>query len=144
MVQSTLLDACDPVVEMFEWLRPHDSEYKTNSLYEIGKRVVMNGIIRHGFSMWSIDSYYRQRLIALENVFDLVAGKQPAERVNGCSNLETAICALSLCEACQGETEHFRFKGYKKGTLHLEFRNPEHVARLNAIAGGARLKPCAA
>ena len=132
------------VVEMFEWLRPHDSEFKTNSEYEIGKRVVLNGIIRRSYSTWGISSYYRQNLIALENVFDLVAGKQPAERVNGCSKLETAICAIRLVDACQGETEHFRFRGFKKGTIHLEFKSPEHVARLNTIAGGARLKPVAA
>jgi hypothetical protein len=129
------------VVEIFEWLRPRDSEYKTNTEYEIGKRVVMNGIVRRGFSTWGISTYYRQELIALENVFDLVAGRQPAERVNGCSNLETAINTIHLSGPCEGETEHFKFRGFKKGTLHLEFRNPAHVARLNAIAGGARIKP---
>ena len=129
------------VVEIFEWLRPHDSEYKTNTEYEIGKRVVMNGIVRRSYSTWGISNWYRQELIALENVFDLVAGKQPAERVNGRSKLETAICSIHLSGPCEGDTEHFRFRGFKKGTLHLEFLNPEHVARLNAIAGGARLKP---
>jgi hypothetical protein len=129
------------VVEVFEWLRPHDSEYRTNSEYEIGKRVVMNGIVRRSYATWGTSSYYRQELIALENVFNLVAGKQPSERVNSCSNLETAINVIRLSSPCEGETEHFRFRGYKKGTLHLEFLHPEHVARLNAIAGGARLKP---
>ena len=132
------------VVEIFEWLRPHDSEYKRNSEYEIGKRVIMNGIIRRSYSTWGISSYYRQELIALENVFNLMAGKQPTERVNGCSNLETAISAIHVSGPCEGETEHFRFRGFKKGTLHLEFRTLEHVARLNAIAGGARLKPATA
>jgi hypothetical protein len=129
------------VVEIFEWLRPRDSEYKTNTEYEIGKRVILNGVVRISYSTWGISNWYRQELIALENVFDLVAGKQPTERVHGCSKLETAISALPLRGSCEGETEHFKFRGFKKGTLHLEFRNPAHVARLNAIAGGARLKP---
>ena len=129
------------VVEVFEWLRPRDSEFKTNTEYEIGKRVILTGVVRRSYSTWGISSYYRQELIALENVFDLVAGKQPGEQVHGCSKLETAISGISLRQACEGETEHFKFRGFKKATLHLEFRNAEHVARLNAIAGGARLKP---
>ena len=132
------------VVEIFEWLRPRDSEYKTNSEYEIGKRVVLNGIVRRGYSTWGISSYYRQELVALENVFNLVAGIPPQEGTGWCPQLETAISAIHLSGPCVGETEHFRFRGFKKGTLHLEFRNLAHVARLNAIAGGARLKPVAA
>jgi hypothetical protein len=132
------------VVEVFEWLRPHDSEYKTNTEYEIGKRVVLNGVIRLSYGTWGTSNWYRQELIALENVFDLVAGKQATERVNACSKLETAINMIRLSEPCAGETEHFKFRGFKKGTLHLEFRAPEHVKRLNAIAGGARLKPSVA
>lgn len=132
------------VVEVFEWLRPHDSEFRTNSEYEIGKRVVLNGIIRRSYSTWGISSYYRQNLVALENVFNLFAGRGQSEKLGWCSKLEDAINAIHLAGPCVGETEHFKFKGFKKGTLHLEFRNPDHVARLNAIAGGARLKPVAA
>jgi hypothetical protein len=132
------------VVEVFEWLRPHDSEYRTNSEYEIGKRVVLNGIIRRSYSTWGISSYYRQNLVALENVFDLIAGKVAGEKVNWCSKLEDAVNGIHLSGPCVGETEHFKFRGFKKGSLHLEFRAPEHVKRLNAIAGGARLKPSVA
>lgn len=130
------------VVEIFEWLRPHDSEYKTNTEYEIGKRVVLNGVVRHWFNSWGVNGYYRQYLVALENVLNLVAGVH-GDGNDHVSKLENAIGAISRGQPCVGETDHFRFRGYKKGTLHLEFKKREHVARLNAIAGGARLKPAA-
>ena len=134
----------DSVVEMFEWLRPRDSEYKTNTEYEIGKRVILNRVVRVGFGHWDVEYYYDQYLRALENVFDLCAGKIPQEKVSHYSALSLAIKACDLTGPCQGETEYFRFKGYRKGSLHIEFRRPDLVTRLNAIAGGTRLKPVAA
>ena len=131
----------ESVREIFEWLRPPRSEYATNTEFEIGKRVVMNNLIRRSFSTWGINYWYRQNLVALENVFDLLAGQPARDTGTPCSRLEVAINALSLREACDGETDHFKFRGFKKGTLHLEFKCQAHVARLNAIAGGARLKP---
>lgn len=131
------------VVEIYNWLRRSDDEYKTNSPYEIGKRVVINNIGCRNFNRWGVNYQYRQELVALENVFDLVAGISPREQTASCSNLQIAISKISLSDKCAGKTNYFSFKVFKKGTLHLGFLNPEHVARLNAIAGGARLKPVA-
>jgi len=132
----------DSVKEVFNWLRPPSSEYKTNTEFEIGKWVIRENMIRRSYSTWGVNYYYRQNLIALENVFNLLAGK-PSRDVPGkyCSQLEKIIDAIELCDRCAGETEHFKFRGFRKGTLHLEFKNMDHVKRLNAIAGGARLKP---
>jgi hypothetical protein len=39
-----------------------------------------------------------------------------------------------------GETEYFKFKCFKNQNLHVEFKRLDLVARLNAVAGGARLR----
>lgn len=39
------------------------------------------------------------------------------------------------------ETAYFRFRCFKNGNLHIEFKRLDLVARLNQVAGGARLKP---
>lgn len=58
----------------------------------------------------------------------------------------------SMCEAWRaskakttfaegkGETEYFRFKCYHNGNLHLEFKRPDLVQKINAIVGGLTLK----
>lgn len=129
------------VEEVFNFLRPPRSEYKTNTEFEIGERAVLNYYIEPGWSTWHIDYRHQQQLIALENVFRMVAGQLPREDGNHYSDLQAAIHALPRSKPCVGETEFFAFKGFKKGTLHLRFKRMDLVARLNAIAGGARLKP---
>jgi hypothetical protein len=130
------------VVEVFEWLRPHGDRFKTNSQFEIGMKVIKEGVVERGFGRcWHVSHYHDQYLTALENVFDMLAGKPAQDNGTIYSRLSLAIRNIETGQPCEGETDHFRFRGWKKGTLHIEFKNTEHVARLNAIAGGARLKP---
>jgi len=39
-----------------------------------------------------------------------------------------------------GETDYFAFRCFKNGNLHLIFKRPDLVRRLNQIAGGKRLR----
>jgi hypothetical protein len=59
-------------------------------------------------------------------------------------DLQTAIKAIRIDQPCHGETDLFEFRGHKNRNLHLRFKRPDLVARLNAIAGGAVLKPVGA
>lgn len=132
------------VDEVFNWLRPHGDRFKTNTQFEIGERVVLEHVItRDSFSKWGVSHYRRQYLTALENVFLLCDGK-PQTQGSYWSELQTKIEAIAKSEPCRGTTTYFEFKGHKKGTLHLRFLRPDLVAKLNAIAGGMRLKPTGA
>jgi hypothetical protein len=128
----------EAVREVFEFLRPHRSEYKTNTEFAVGPRVIL-----HAFydDKWvtrpSLDYRLRQNWHNLDNVFHLLDGKGPVPHT---SPLVAAI------EACQtfGQvvtTEYFQARIYAKGTAHVTFRRPDLVAQLNAVAGGARLTP---
>ena len=130
------------VDEVFDFLRPHYDRFKTNSQFCIGERVVLSGYIEHGFgSNWQVGHYYQQNLLALENVFRMLDGRIQGERAGHWSDLENAIRALTVENPCEGETEYFQFRGWKKGTLHLKFRRMDLVKKLNAVAGGKRLTP---
>ena len=39
-----------------------------------------------------------------------------------------------------GETDYFRFRCFRNRNLHLEFKRLDLVAKLNAVAGGLRLR----
>ena len=53
--------------------------------------------------------------------------------------------AVRLCAVVRttgkGETPLFGFRVFRNGNLHIEFKRPDLLDRLNRIAGGARLRP---
>ena len=135
------------VLEVFDFLRPPHSEYKRNSEYEVPRRVALT---------WVIDTWYtkafaskglrprhqcEQQLTALENVFQALDGRGSVSKGN-VSNLSEAIRKTQRGES--GRTEYFEFRGYHNGALHLTFRREDLLQKLNAIAGGARLRSGAA
>lgn len=126
----------DSVREVHSWLRPPSSRYKTNSEFDIGKRVILRGVVTraHGGyrAAWQrdLDSHFR----ALDNVFALLDGKPAISTYHG-----PLMDAMSKAIDGTGETAYFRFRCHLNGNLHLEFLRPDLVAKLNAIAGGNRL-----
>jgi Domain of unknown function (DUF4942) len=130
------------VDEVFDFLRPHYDRFKTNTQFAIAERVVLESYIERGFgSNWHVNCYRQQNLLALENVFRMLDGRIDREHPGHWSDLENAIRALPVTSPCEGETEYFEFRGWKKGTLHLKFRRMDLVKKLNAVAGGKRLTP---
>jgi hypothetical protein len=133
----------DAVAEVFEWLRPRRSQYKTNSELEVGRKVILSWVIERWdkfHTSWSVHYHSEQNLTALENVFSALDGKAPITKGHY-SALSTAIKACGSAPECAGETEYFRFKGYRNGKLHLGFKRLDLLKRFNEIAGGARLRP---
>lgn len=127
----------ESVKEVYDFLRPHRSEYKSNSEFGIGKRVVLENLVTYEWG-WRVNYYYRQHLTALENVFRLLDGRKHG--TDGYySELESAINAVDKGEPCRGETTYFRFRGHLKHTLHIEFTRPDLVALFNQVAGGGML-----
>lgn len=129
----------DAVQEVFEWLRPRNNEYKTNTEFEVGRKVILSCPVEPktfggGFE---VRYHHHQNLTALENVFSALDGKGQISKSYH-SLLSNAI--KDSGKSGRGETEYFRFKCFKNGNLHLEFRRLDLLDRLNAIAGGNRLR----
>lgn len=135
-----LFDAA--VREVFDWLRPRNSKYKTNSEMEIPRRVVLSRVVEDA-GKWPSDRYHvchytAQKLIALENVFHGLDGMGQTAK-DHVSQLQRAIEACKRGEG-HGSTELFEFRVYDNGNLHLTFRRADLLARLNQVAGGMRLR----
>jgi hypothetical protein len=134
----------EAVQEVFEWLRPRRSKYKTNSELEIPSRVILSWMVErceYGRSSWRVSYRCEQDLIALENVIRAIRGDGVTARAS-----YSAISNVISAEGFDGvgETDLFRFRCCKNRNLHLEFKDRESLARFNAIAGGRRLRPAAA
>lgn len=135
------------VREVFDWLRPRPhtraGKLKTNTEMEVGERVILDGVVerdtRSGFRVRydSINWSVRQRLIALENVFNGLAGNGTV-----CKGYQSLLGeAIGASNTGVGETDLFAFRAHKNGRLHLKMRRPDLLKRFNQIAGGARLRP---
>lgn len=134
--------------EVFDWLRPRREEdgrgyngaqFKTNREDVIGKRIVREFMIdqydaSHGKFRVRYDEA-QQRLQVLENLFRALDGKGATGKGYR-SDLENAINASS---DGTGQTEYFKFRACKKGTLHIEFLRTDLLAELNRRAGGKNL-----
>lgn len=145
-VQHTVGDADEilreKVREVFDFLRPRNDHFRTNSQFEIGKRVVLEYMIDKADPRWDwrpkLNWHRRQIVTSLETLFRSLDGKEQS-LTRWHSELEDAIAKCNP-ENATGETAYFKFKAHRNGTLHLTFTRPELVAKLNAIAGGKTLR----
>lgn len=135
----------EAIIEVFERLRPRDNtranEYKTNTQFEVGERVILTGMVGPGYGKQPWRVAYSEttvnELTALENVFRMLdnagtpAGYWP--------DLYNAI--NSAPTDGHGATTYFTFRCCRNGNLHLRFNRLDLLARFNSIAGGMRIKP---
>lgn len=131
----------EAVTEVFDWLRPPASRYKTNTELELGRRVVLSWMVERNFhnSGYRVVYSQQQKLTALENVFNALDGKGQISKTHF-SALQMAIESPANADG-RGETPLFRYRAFRNHNLHLEFTRPDLLARLNAMAGGKRLRP---
>jgi len=126
----------ESLIETFDYLRPRRSHHKTNSEYEIGKKVIKE---------WVVESYgvhhrSSQDIISLHNTFSLLDGKGPAKDDDALKAINHAVRNKeSNCE-----TEYFKFKWFLNNNLHIEFKRMDLLKELNKIGGANMLKKDAA
>ncbi len=132
----------EAINEVFEFLRPHRSawnNYKTNSDFEIGPKVILSYCVTGGYGnnvgKFQVNYNYEKNLTALDNVFSLLDGKGAVKTYYG-----PLTDAIKASPDGRGETAYFEFKCFQNGNLHLKFRRLDLVAKLNVEAGGNRLK----
>jgi len=108
-------------------------DYKTNSPYSFGKKIIINNLVTHnrwGFSLnWD---WRRDQLADLERMLFLLDGKPiPDNR----SDITTRLMAHIRDNPAEDvyEDELFRVRYFQKGTAHLTFKRLDLVERMNDI-----------
>jgi len=127
----------EAILEVFDYLRPRRSKLKTNSEFEIGKRVILPWAVEQNVygGGFRIRTHRDGMLTALDNVFLRLDGKGVLKTHHG-----PLYDAIEACQDGAGQTDYFKFRACKNVNLHLEFLRPDLVRRLNQIAGGTRLR----
>jgi len=126
--------------EVFDMLRPRSSEYKTNTEFEIGEKVILNYIVDHDNGYTRLCYRRERRLVSLDNLFHLLDGKGGTKYPG---DLVTAVTEAIRERKWGAETEYFETKWHKKGTMHIKFKRMDLVKELNRHAGSNRLKTAA-
>ena len=132
--------AQEAIIEVFNFLRPGKSQwsnnYKTNQLETIGECVKREGVITVG-TFGRINSHYQAALTAMDSLFHTLDGKRPSEYPN------TLTCIIDKGiqdRNSEIETEYFRVKWFKKGSIHIYFKRADLVEKINQLAGKSFLK----
>jgi len=127
------------VKECFDWLRPCASRHKTNSKWAVGPKVIITAVTywQYGSSdHWSLGRWKHDRLADLDRVFHGLDGqgapKPPHDAI-------TAIQTAMRESRREAETDYFRFRWFKSGTLHVWFKRDDLRREFNRIAGGNAL-----
>lgn len=126
----------EAIREVYDWLRPRYDEYKTNSQYEVGERVVLTGQAERYGSGYHIRSDRQPKWTALENVFTALDGRGQVLKQ------DKAAVVLAVEEggwSGRAKTDLFEVRAFKNGNVHLRFLRLDLLQRFNQVAGGARL-----
>ena len=108
-------------------------DYKTNSPCRFGKKIIMDGLVsynRWGFSF--THGYRRDQIVDLERMLTLLDGKLlPDNRADIACRLSDHIGQQRT--SVLYDDELFRIKYFQKGSVHIAFKRPELIERLNDI-----------
>ncbi|MFA5687809.1 MAG: DUF4942 domain-containing protein [Kiritimatiellales bacterium] len=134
--------AKDSIMECFDMLRPRRITHKTNeknARWELGPKIILKYWVEPNWSKgFQIRHHYCQCARVLCNAFSLLDSKGVVKSYGG--DLTDAVSTTRQIGVNSGETEYFKFKCYKNGNLHLEFKRMDLVAKLNEIGGAGMLK----
>ncbi len=123
----------ESIKETYAWLRPRNSQLKTNSFWRVGPKAILEGVAESWGTIWHISEFWDQHLTSMENVFNALAGNGQISKGYH-SDLTVAIKELKG-KTGSGETALFSFKVFRNGNLHVKFLRPDLVLRFNQIAG---------
>jgi hypothetical protein len=98
----------------------HIEGWKTNDKWKVNRKVILpnfldvsiNGYFRRNFSRWSEYS-------DIDKAMAYIMGKNLDDIIT----LEEAIDTVRYGDHSVQESEFFKFRCYKKGTLHIEFKD---------------------
>lgn len=108
-------------------------DYKTNSPYQFGKKIIVNNLVNHNRWGFKLNSGWRRDQLAdLERILFLLDGKPIPENCHDVTvRLSEHINQQSTPEIF--DDAYFSIRYFQKGSAHITFNRPELIERMNDI-----------
>ncbi|AXY35662.1 DUF4942 domain-containing protein [Yersinia pseudotuberculosis] len=108
-------------------------DYKTNSPYQFGKKIIVNNLVNHNRWGFKLNSGWRRDQLAdLERMLFLLDGKPIPENCHDVTvRLSEHINQQSTPEIF--DDAYFSIRYFQKGSAHITFNRPELIERMNDI-----------
>lgn len=144
IMDKAVVDLYDNFTKFYEGNTNHTEGWKTNSAYKVNKKVILPGFVRHDYSSTYRLTYYRDvELYDIDRVMCYLSGcnfddlsqyhdykKQVRIEQKG---LRYTIESIAVGDQSWHESKFFRVKCFKKGTLHIEFKDEKLWERFNLV-----------
>lgn len=132
-VQSAPEYFAEAIVEVYQWLIPNNwiGGHITNARDRVGRKVIRGYVVEQGYGgkRFHVRYQIRGELNALDTIFHTLDGKGVIPGHEG-----PLVSAIAVSEDGAGETEYFKFKAFKNGNLHLEFKRDDLLQEFNRVA----------
>lgn len=137
LVSDSQMMVARGIAEVFSKL---DRQFKSNIPFKFGNRIIINNALDD----WGFNSYVRADHMVkdVERVFAQLEGRKEMLGQSGYTPTYHAMCEAAREARRPGgnrqwevETEFFKIRGFKKGTLHLWFMRKDLLQEVNKILG---------
>lgn len=138
ILQQCVVEAFDLMTRYYDENRVHVEGWKTNDAWKVNRRVVLPRVVSVTFSGSGYVSYgnSRQNLNDIDRAMAFLEGKK-LEFVP-CTAVRALEGHLKACgddfSGVPFESTYFEMRCYKKGTLHMYFKDKELWERFNLTA----------
>lgn len=138
-VEKTIMSLFDDWTRKYHWdenaqNRHYFDGWRTNDAFAVNKKVIIPLRAYNYWSSTSVDVFraynVRDKLLDIEKVFNYLDGGRTPEK--------DLVDVLNECEKTGNtkkvDSKYFYLTFYKKGTCHIEFKNPDLLAKFNIFA----------
>lgn len=141
IVKEAAVDIFDSLTIEHAWSenknknRLHWDSWKTNDVFKVGPKIILpfydTAFIDSYSKKWRtwIDHSISRRIDDIDKVMDYFSAEKETVKIS-----ESITAGLQRGESSGIESTHFLITVYKKGTLHLQFKNAKTLASFNRMA----------
>lgn len=145
MMKDCVIEVFDKATSYHEKNTIHHEGWKTNKSWKLNKRIILPNGIRFDakcLNSFAINHYQDDFLFDLDKVMFYLSGKQLPDNLFIYPG-STYSTIRSFCEnhkkegvhySTEFENEFFKFRIFKKGTLHIDFKDLKILEQINRIA----------
>ena len=135
IMKQCCVDVFDELTKYYKENRMVVEGWKTNSSWKVNRKVVLPNVLRE-VNKWDrkYRSNYNSLICDIDKVLCYLSGRDYSRLVGNYLDLSTCIDNVSVGDSSKQSSGFFEFRCYKKGTLHLYFKDEKLWDIFNQVA----------